>query len=246
MYEDDSNVVSISYIIGITSTGILPSKIQKIAHVDLWRHYAFPPWVHINPYKPKGHNTEIGIWKTEHVLERDWVILKRYRGAVRLFHQSPAMSLAGVVHEDEDDSAKTSIKHTESSNVMCLFLTGQREGWSTTAWFKLEREKRVRKLVPNPLILCNSFHPHRLFLTVLFQLDSLAGCRRGVVWLRTQRWLSLMSLIIEIFLVKKHSSSCLLFTKKPNHKTKMPLFIKCMNHSFFSPFYSELLLKNNK
>lgn len=54
--------------------------------------------------------------------------LKVIQGAVRLLRQPPTISLTGVAHEDKDDSAKTSIKHTEASNVnVLIFHRAERE-----------------------------------------------------------------------------------------------------------------------
>lgn len=69
----------------------------------------------------------------------------------------------------------------------------------------------------------------------------LAGCKLGEVWLTRQEWLSLMSLVVKFFLVKKHSNSCQLLTKKPNHKTKC--HFSQLYESLFFPFYSKLCLK---
>lgn len=98
-----------------------------------------------------------------------------------------------------------------------------------------EKKKGVRKLVPKLLIPCSCFHPHPRFKNYpLSTWCVLAGCKLGGrIWLTRRGWLSLISSVVKLFLVKKHSNGGQLLIKKPNHKSKMPFFNNFMNHSFF-------------
>lgn len=114
-----------------------------------------------------------------------------------------------------------------------------------TACFSLGKGKKKKKsedVGTQPSDSVSLFPSSPSFLNCPLSIwCGLAGCKLGEVWLTRQEWLSLMSLVVKFFLVKKHSSSCQLLTKKPNHKTKC--HFSQLYESLFFPFYSKLCLK---